>query len=420
MTTPKTDRLTQLEQRLADLNQFKIDLGLARLQQVLVRLNLTSPNAQIITVGGTNGKGSTVAALCSLLKTQGKSYGAFTSPHLFKFNERININGQLATDEEVLKAFASVDAAKAAINLSYFEYALLAALLLFSEYEVDVMVLEVGLGGRLDATNALDADACIITTVDVDHTNWLGDTIEAIAQEKAGIMRADKPVVFGDEATPSAITAHAQQLSAQLLELNTAYQISLHEHTFDYRCATHEFIELQRPSLKGDWQIKNFSSALTVLLALGYQFSTEQVQLAIDSWQVPGRLQTMQTEPLVLADVAHNRQSAQQLAAYLKAHPIGGRTRAVFSVLADKQLDSWLGELNPVIDHWFVFQLPGERALDMLHLKTSLADHVTLFSQFDCGKQAHEMALLCSEPEDRIIVFGSFHVLEEVFKATVS
>lgn len=415
MSTQKTDTSSKLSQRLDALNQFKIDLGLDRLQRVLTRLDLHQLNQQIITVGGTNGKGSTVTALSSLLKSQSKSFGLFTSPHIFKFNERININGRLATDAEILQVFSQIDAARDTTALSYFEYALLAALLLFRQNDVDVMLLEVGLGGRLDATNAVDADACVITTVDLDHTAWLGDTIEAIAYEKAGIMRADKPVVFGDIKTPEAIKLHANQLGSRLIQLGVDYQISLHNETFNYHHQDQSYRGLTRPSLKGDWQIKNFSSALTVLLSLGYRFSMDQVQQAIDGWHIKGRLETIQSAPLVLADVAHNRQSAQQLAHYLKTHPVKGQSCAVFSVLADKHLDSWLNEFAELFDHWFVFELSGERAMGIMELKTTLADHVGLFSQFDTGQQAYDMALQCAAAEDRVVVFGSFHVLEAVF-----
>jgi len=407
---------SQLENKLNELNQYKIDLGLDRLHQVLQRLKLSEPQQQIITVGGTNGKGSTVAALSSLLTTQGKSYGAFTSPHIFKFNERINIDGRLATDDEILEAFEMIDAAKAAINLSYFEYAFLAAVIIFKQQGVDVMLLEVGLGGRLDATNALDADACVITTVDIDHTEWLGDSIDKIAQEKAGIMRANMPVVYGDTDMPSAIDDQANKLNAKLIQLDKDFQFQLNDQSFSYQLEKHSYIDLNRPQLKGDWQIKNFSSALTALLSLGYCFNTEQVQQAINGWQIQGRLQTIQDKPLVLADVAHNRQSVKQLVQYLKDNPIKGQTRAVFSVLADKDLDSWIGDLDEVIDHWFTFELTNSRAMDVLSLKTILANHVTLSSQFESAKYAYEMTLRCSEPEDRVIVFGSFHVLEEVFK----
>jgi len=417
MNKHKSNKKTALERRLDELNQYKIDLGLDRLKVVIKRLSLDQNLPQIITVGGTNGKGSTVAALCSLLNSlpEKLNYGAFTSPHIFKFNERFNINGRLATDDEILKVFQVIDGAKENINLSYFEYAFLAALLLFTEHEVDVMLLEVGLGGRLDAVNVLDADACIITTVDLDHTDWLGDNVEAIAMEKAGIMRAGKPVVFGDHNAPKSILSNAQKIGAQLIEFNSAYQISISQDMFSYHHQAQSYMNLNRPQLKGDWQIKNFSSALTVLLALDYKFNHTEIQKAIDDWRITGRLQTIQDNPLVLADVAHNRQAVQQLAEYLKTKQVKGKTRAVFSVLEDKHVETWLSELEPVIDHWFVFELAGERAMDALSLKVMLADNVTVFSQFDSGQEAYELALKCSEPEDRVIVFGSFHVLDEVF-----
>ncbi len=416
MRNQKNKSSIKLEQRLATLNQYKIDLGLDRLEAVAELLKLQKNLPQIITVGGTNGKGSTIAALSSLLKTLSKSYGAFTSPHIFKFNERFNINGRLVTDDEILGVFETIDTAKGDINLSYFEYAFLAAVLLFKKADVDVMLLEVGLGGRLDAVNVLDADVCIITTVDLDHTAWLGETVEEIAKEKAGIMRQNMPVIFGDNPMPKAIKKHALHIGAELIQLNKNYQITFNEDTFNYDREPYTFNKLKRPQLKGDWQIKNFSSALTALVALDYDFDGQEVQQAIDDWHIDGRLQTIQHEPLVIADVAHNRQSVQQLVKYLKANPVKGETRAVFSVLVDKQLDTWLGDLDQVVDHWFIFEMASERALDVLSLKQSLAAQVSLFSLFETGKQAYQMALQCSKPDDRVIVFGSFHVLDEVFQ----
>ncbi len=413
-STPTEDRQL-LANRLDALNQFKIDLGLDRLHQVLGHLQLKKPAAQIITVGGTNGKGSTVAALCSLLNTKNISFGAFTSPHIFAFNERININGQLATDKEILAAFDLIDEAKGDVNLSYFEYAFLAALLLFVNHRVEVIVLEVGLGGRLDATNAMDADATIITTVDIDHTEWLGEDVESIAVEKAGIMRTSKPAVYGDQKVPQAILTQAEIVGAKLLLLNDAFAAQINTGGWCYRFKGQQWSGLDKPLVKGDWQINNFSSAMTAILALGYELSIEEVRMSLANWQVPGRLQTMATEPLVLADVAHNRQAVEGLHQWLTDHPVTGRTYAVFSVLADKQLADWLGSMTS-IDHWLVFTLDSARAMKSDPLKLTMADHVSLFSMFDSGQQAHQAALAVAEPDDRIIVFGSFHVLEEVFQ----
>ncbi|MGJ8663063.1 MAG: bifunctional folylpolyglutamate synthase/dihydrofolate synthase [Marinicella sp.] len=416
MTTQNPDQKPALETRLDELNQFKIDLGLERIATVLSRLELDGLGRQIITVGGTNGKGSTVAALCALLSEQNKSVGAFTSPHIFAFNERINIKGQAANDEDILQAFTVIDEAKQDIHLSYFEYAFLAAMWLFKSHDVDVIILEVGLGGRLDATNSIDADAAIITTVDLDHTEWLGNDIESIAYEKAGIMRPKQPVVYGDIDTPDAIINHASRCQAKLSQYSLDYQLEFDDQFFSYKNKENSFKNLLRPQLKGDWQLKNFCSALTVLLELEYMFDQTKLQRSLASWHINGRLQTMQEHPWVLADVAHNKQAVLQLVSWLKDNPIAGQTRAVFSVLADKQFESWIGLLDEVIDHWFVFQLEGVRAMKLADLKMKLADHVSLFSQFNAAKIAYEAALSVSKPEDRIIVFGSFHVLDAVFK----
>lgn len=419
MTTPlgqhKPAKKSALAIKLDELNQYKIDLGLERLQQVIERLAIVPKLPQIITVGGTNGKGSTVAAICSLLKTQNKTYGAFTSPHLFQFNERIEVNDTLATDDEILNAFSTIDEAKGTINLSYFEYALLAAVLVFIEHRVEVMVLEVGLGGRLDATNALDADACVITTVDLDHTAWLGDSIEAIAQEKAGIMRSDKPIIYGASNTPSAIIAQAEITGAQLYQQGIDFKLTVADDGFSYAYLGLHFNGLNKPQLLGDYQIQNFASALTVLITLGYEFNAKQLSHVLSTWHINGRLQIMSEKPLVMADVAHNRQSAQQLAKYLRDHPVAGQTRAVFSVLADKNLASWIGELTDEFSHWLVFQLHNQRAIPVNELKATLANDVAVLSQFDDGKAALQAAIRLSDAADRVVVFGSFHVLEEVF-----
>jgi dihydrofolate synthase/folylpolyglutamate synthase len=309
-----------------------------------------------------------------------------------------------------------IDAAKKEVHLSYFEYAFLAALLIFVDLDVEVIVLEVGLGGRLDATNAIDADVSIITTVDIDHTQWLGHDIETIAKEKAGIMRPNKSLIYGDLNTPEAIKSHALTLVTKLIEFDRAHQIGFNTTHFNYQYEQTQFNNLIRPKLKGDWQLKNFANALTALIELGFQFDEAQVQQAIDNWHINGRMQTMQSNPLVIADVAHNKQSASQLAQWLKDNPCDGYTKAVFSVLGDKQLEQWLGLLREVVDHWFIFQLPGERAMELLELKMTMTDHVHLISQFDSGKQAYQVALRSAKSDDRIIVFGSFHVLDEVFK----
>jgi dihydrofolate synthase/folylpolyglutamate synthase len=407
--------MSRLEARLQELNQDKIDLGLDRLRQVLNRLQISLPET-IITVGGTNGKGSTVAALAALSATRDISYGAFTSPHIHRFNERINVNGQLATDDEILEAFSQIDQARGDIALSYFEYAFLAAMLVFAAHRLEVVFLEVGLGGRLDATNVLDADAVIITTVDLDHMSWLGDDIEHIGVEKAGIIRSGQTVVYGAQSMPDSIQHKVTELQADLNRLNQDFVVVKSSDGWQYTYQSHHFGDLPQPALPGEWQLDNFASALTVLLARGWTFTGEAVRQALLNMRLNGRLQLMHTAPEVLADVAHNRQSAAMLAQWLQDHPVSGHTRAVFSVLADKQFGSWIHHFTDLVDHWFTFELDGSRALPADALKTGMAEHVALLSHWESASQAYQMARAASQPNDRIVVFGSFHVLDEVFK----
>ncbi|MFC3193877.1 bifunctional folylpolyglutamate synthase/dihydrofolate synthase [Marinicella sediminis] len=407
--------MSKLEARLQSLNQEKIDLGLDRLNEVLERLALSLPET-IITVGGTNGKGSVVAALSALVSSTGTSFGAFTSPHIHRFNERISVNGQSATDEDILSAFDRIDQVRHDIHLSYFEYALLAALLVFVRHGLEVIILEVGLGGRLDATNVLDADAAIITTVDLDHMDWLGDDIEQIAAEKAGIIRPDQQVVYGGQDVPHNILAKVAETGAHFFSPGRGFDIQSDPSGFSYLSEQHNFHNLPRPALSGDWQIDNFAAALTALLSLGWLFSAEQLNQALKRMSVPGRLQTIQQAPLVLADVAHNRQSATKLAEWLNNNPVAGHTRAVFSVLHDKQMAQWIEAFAEVVDHWFIFELSTPRALSLTELKDQLTTQVTLISQWKSGPEAYQRAVEVSQPDDRVVVFGSFHVLDEVFR----
>jgi len=404
-----------LNQWLDSLNQHKIDLGLTRITRVLSRVPFTNIKQPIITVGGTNGKGSTVTATSILLRQKNLRVGSFTSPHIFRYNERIQINGQAATDAEIVLAFEAIDQARGDIELSYFEYALLAAVLIFSQHQVDYMVLEVGLGGRLDAVNALPSVAAIITSVDLDHCHWLGEDIETIAAEKAAIMRPGCPVVYGDANCPQAITQRAVQEQADLMQWQHQYKTNIHNDCFDYCFKEYQFTGLNKPALPGDFQVQNFSAALTTLLSLGIEFSRHEVDSALKMMRLPGRIQVIQDNPQVIVDVAHNRQSVKALAAWLKANPTSGQTRAVFSVLKDKQVEKWLHSIAPEIDHWFIFQMDLERAIELDSLKMKIADENGLLSTFYSATDAYEKALNSSAQNDRIIVFGSFHVLDEVF-----
>ncbi|MFV0543445.1 MAG: bifunctional folylpolyglutamate synthase/dihydrofolate synthase [Marinicella pacifica] len=404
-----------LDQWLAGFNENKIDLGLSRVQTVLSRPPFHQINAKIITVGGTNGKGSTVTAVSALLNAAGYRVGTFTSPHIFRYNERIQIDGQAQSDAAIVAAFAAIDEIREAVPLSYFEYAFLAGLYIFHQARVDYMVLEVGLGGRLDAVNALDSDLSIITTVDIDHSHWLGDSIEAIAAEKAAIMRSGCVMVYGDTDCPKAILNRAKDEQVRLLQASIDFNSSMHSKGFDFRQGNTQFNNLPLPRMAGDVQVRNFTTALTAVLTLEKKLDASIIGHALATWKIPGRIQTIHDNPHVIVDVAHNRQSVDTLSQYLTQNPVKGLTRAVFSVLKDKQAESWLPDINQQVDHWFIFALHGERALDIQSLKQQLADAGALLSVCADGSNAYHHALSLSKSEDRVIVFGSFHVLDTVF-----
>lgn len=401
-----------LDDWLNTLNQDKIDLGLGRVKAVHNKLKLNP--IQTITVAGTNGKGSTVAILTSLLTSQGKKVGAFTSPHIFKFNERIAINGEPVSDELIIQAFERIDAARGDVTLSYFEYAFLLACCVFDAVDVDVQVMEVGLGGRLDAVNVLDADAAVITGIDIDHVAWLGDDKEKIGYEKAGVLREKQVAVFGSINCPLSVTKYAESLACDLDLLGEGYDFQIQDASFNYKDSNHDLNHITLPNLQGEWQVQNAAAAINVMLRLGYELTAEGISQALQNIKLFGRMTTISEQPLVIADVAHNSQSAQALANWLKAHPAAGQTRAVFSVLKDKDVGTWLSVFKGVIDHWFVFELQGERAMPLNDLKLTMVEHVGLLSCFKSPQEAYALAKRCTKEEDRLIVFGSFHVLDEV------
>lgn len=405
-----------LEQWLDSLNQNKIDLGLERVKQVLSRQPFCDLKAGLITVGGTNGKGSTVSAIACLLRAAGYKVGDFTSPHIFHYHERIKINGQPQSDKTIVSAFEAIEDIRGEVPLSYFEYSLLAALYIFKQQQVDYMVLEVGLGGRLDAVNALDSDISVITTVDIDHSHWLGDNIEAIAAEKAAIMRPGCVLVYGDLNCPKAISKRAQQEQVTLLQWGRDYSTQVVGDMFSYHSQQSQFKALPRPHMSAEYQLRNFATALTATVNLLPDLSSKVVKSALSQWRLPGRIQHIQNTPDVIVDVAHNRQSVQVLSEYLAAHSVKGHTRAVFSVLQDKQAETWLPVINQHIDHWFIFDLKSERATNLETLKLQLADAHALLSVCEDGAEAYHHAINLSQPDDRVVVFGSFHVLDEVFQ----
>lgn len=405
---------TALETWLERLDQQKIDLGLERVRTVLKKLELKPP--QVITVAGTNGKGSVIATLSALLQQKGLKVGSFTSPHLFRFNERIKINDKALTDQDILSAFTQIQSAQEQVNLSYFEYAFLAACYLFEQQQTDVWLMEVGLGGRLDAVNALDADAAIITTIDFDHTHILGDNLEQIGAEKAGIFRTGQIACFAAKNCPQSIIDKAKQSNCDLQLCGIDYRVERNRSGFNYHSSKYNYQNLNRPQLRGDWQIDNTAAAINVLNRLDYRLTAEEINAALPSTKINARLQIIQDRPQIIVDVAHNAQSASALAQWLQNNPVKGTVRAVFSVLADKNLKSWLPQLRQHIDHFFIFELDNLRRTKLTELRQQMADCVGLISCCKNAQQAYQQAVKCSTKEDRIVVFGSFHVVDEVFR----
>lgn len=388
----------------------EIDPGLERVGEAWRRLALPLPAAKL-TVGGTNGKGSVTAYLDSILREAGYDTGLFTSPHLVRYQERIRVGGREIGDEALLGAFAEIDAARGALSLSFFEWNALAAFVAFARARVDVAVLEVGMGGRLDAVNLLDADAAAVVSVGLDHREWLGDTLEAIGAEKAAIFRPGRPAIFGGRALPRSVAAHAAAIGAKLRRIGTDFDFVERGDGWDYVGFGSRRRELPLPALGGSSQLGNAAVALAMLEAVEPRLLVpdEAVRAGLSNVRLPGRFQVIAGEPEWILDVAHNPDAARSLAASLAARPRGGRTIAVCGVLADKDAAGIAGALADEIERWIAVGLEGPRALPPGELARrleaggarSVSDAPDVASGIDDARRE-------CRPGDRVVVFGSF------------
>jgi dihydrofolate synthase/folylpolyglutamate synthase len=385
-----------------------IDLGLERVSQVTRALALERPPYRVITVAGTNGKGSTVAYLEALLRALGRRGAALTSPHLIRYNERIHIDGVEVDDAALIDAFERIERARGATTLTFFEYNTLAALLLFADRRVEVAVLEVGLGGRLDATNVLDADVAVLCSVGFDHRDWLGDTLEAIGAEKAGIFRAGRPAVLGHPQMPATVHAAIERLGALPIRAEREFSWEVMADRWRYQGLTTTLSHLPPPALLGCVQYRNAATALAALEALGISLgSGEAVGEALRSVRLPGRFQIVPGAVEWILDVAHNEPAALVLAQNLRARAHRGRTFAVCGILTDKDAGAIARALQDEIDEWIVCPLPGPRGSSASETAARLAVSraVTLADSVAAGcARARASAQL----GDRVIVFGSF------------
>jgi len=399
-----------------------IAMGLDRIGIVAKRLAIGKLAKQVITVGGTNGKGSTVAFIEAIARAEGLRVGAYTSPHLLRYNERVRIDGIDAEDAALVGAFELIENARGAdsadaVPLTYFEFGTLAALLLFERADLDLAILEVGLGGRLDATNIVDADVAVITTVDIDHQDYLGNDRESIGFEKAGILRAGRPAVFGEKDPPSSLLRRAYELGANAIRAHSDYLIDEMEDGWRWREPGYEIL-LPRPAIAAPAQLDNAAAAIAALRALPIEISGSALRRGIGAARIAGRLQVVQSDPEIVVDVGHNPQAARQLAEWLRRHP--KPTRAVFSALADKDIEGIVDVLNPLIGFWHLAGIDdaGPRGLTGSALSERLFTRLPADqrSTHDDVAQALHSARVAAAADERILVFGSFHTVAAALK----
>ena len=385
---------------------------------VLDNMGLRRPAFTAITITGTNGKGSTTVMCETILRRAGYRVGAYTSPHLIAYNERIRIDGRNVSDDDLCAAFERIEAARGSVPLTYFEFGTIAAFDLFQAAKIDVAVLEVGMGGRLDAVNAIDSDAAIVTAVDIDHTAWLGHTREAIGYEKAGIFREGRPAICGDPNPPAIIAAETARIGAKLLQFKRDFFVERSGTEWTWRCGERLRAGLPYPSLRGDYQMCNAACALTALETLADRFPVTQadVREGLISGVIPGRFQVLPGRPVRVLDVAHNAQAARSLAATLKQQRVEGRTLAVIGMLKDKDIVSVIGPLAEVVDRWYPATLHTPRGATAAQLIESLvaAGVPAPVQGYDDVHQAHAAAQREATEADRIVVFGSFHTVGDI------
>ncbi|MFO8024626.1 bifunctional tetrahydrofolate synthase/dihydrofolate synthase [Thiohalophilus sp.] len=408
------------------LHPEEIELGLARVGEVFARLCPESLPFTVVTVAGTNGKGSSIAALEAMLLAGGYRVGAYTSPHLLRYNERIRLDGAPVSDSALVEAFERVDQVRADISLTYFEFGTLAALCIFADVMPEIVLLEVGLGGRLDAVNIVDPDVALITAIGIDHTAWLGEDRETIAGEKAGIMRPGGPVVCSDPLPPATIVDRADKLAAPLYRLGREFDYRLHGDSWDWQCTVapqQTLVDLPRPVPGGEHQYRNLAGALMVVSLLREHFSLDQAKIGagLARMVLPGRMQSIPGDPPLLLDVAHNPDGVEQLARALCTEPVAGRNWAVIGMMADKDLYGTLQPILAQIAGWFPVALPEiPRAASAASLAAVLGE-LGATSVRPCShmSQALEQVRAVADPGDRIVIFGSFYTVAEALSQTL-
>ncbi len=401
------------------LHPSEIELGLERVGEVARRLGLLSPSHAVITVAGTNGKGSSVAMLEAILLAGGYRTGSYTSPHLLRYNERVRLDGKAVADASLCAAFEAIDQARGEISLSYFEFGTLAALYCFEQAGLDVAVLEVGLGGRLDAVNIIDADVALVTAIDLDHSDWLGDSREQVALEKAGIFRSARPAVVSDPSPPQSLLDYAASIGAPLSRLQHEYGADELEEGWRWWGPEGSRIEpLPMPALRGRFQLDNAAGVLMALQALEKRLplSRQALREGLHAASLPGRFQRILHDNGVeeFIDVAHNPQAARELAVNLRALPAVHRSHAVVAMLADKDIEGVLAPLMGCFDHWSLAPLAVPRGADAQQIAAVLGQLGVSAPSLHADVAAARAAALAELGEgDRLVTFGSFYTVAE-------
>lgn len=378
---------------ISEIHPVKWDLGLERVRSVAERMDLLKPADTVVLVAGTNGKGSTCEYLSHLLRSKGQSVGKSTSPHFLSFNERIEINGELATDDEIISAFEAIEEARGEITITYFEFATLASLYIFRQHDVDVAILEIGLGGRLDAMNIVEPTVSVITSITLDHQEWLGDTREEIALEKAGIMRCGVKCIVSDRDPPVTLFEHAGTIGAPLDLIGDDFDVPR---------------DLPRMKLPAD----SFAAALSAAESLGFSYSHAALSQIAQSVSLCGRWQWIEGSPPMLLDVAHNPAAAESFAGYVKEHQPDGDIHAVTGIYADKDISGVIAPFLPLVKTWHLTDLDDPRAAcaenlkQLFHRKTK--GEVESYAKISTAVETLQTR---AEAEDLILVFGSFPVV---------
>jgi len=424
-------RFDTLDAWLAHCEQLhpkNIDMGLARVRTVAQRLQLAF-SCPVITVAGTNGKGSTCAMLEAVALQAGYRPGVYTSPHLVHFEERCRIHGDIVQADALLAHFEAVEQARCAgeeVSLTYFEFTTLAILRLMSQARLDVAILEVGLGGRLDATNVIDADCAVITSIDIDHTEFLGPDRESIGREKAGIMRTGRPVIVGDPMPPQSLLDHGREIGAEVWRFGHDFNYSGDKQQWAWAGRGRRYAGLAYPALRGANQLVNASGALAAFEALRavLPISAQAVRTGMAMVELPGRFQIVPGQPALVLDVAHNPHSVATLTANLDAMGYYPTTHAVFGAMADKDLGPMLAKIGPLIDRWYFTDLPTPRAESAAGLQQKCnawllaagGRRQVTSSLHASPQQALDAAVAAADPADRIVVFGSFYTVGGVLQ----